>query len=60
MRQKDDLSFAQLINRVQLGHQMNIDITSLSSHIMFLNDANYPHEALHISTNRDNVTDTTA
>ena len=54
MRQKDDLSFAQLLNRVRLGHQTDADITLLSSRTTYPNVADYPHEALHIfATNKE-------
>ena len=54
MRQKDDLSFAQLLNRVRLGHQTDADIALLNSRTIFSNTADdYPYEALHIfSTNK--------
>ena len=56
MRQKDDLSFAQLLNTVQLGHQTDADITLLSSHAIFPNDAEYSQDPLHIfSTNRQTI-----
>jgi len=35
MRQKDDLSFAQLLNRVRLGHQTDADIALLNSRTIF-------------------------
>ena len=54
MRQKDDLSFAQLLNRVRLRLQTDADVTLLNSRTIFPNDAHYPHDVLHIfATNKE-------
>jgi hypothetical protein len=50
MRQKDDLEFASLLNRIRKGKQAvtNEDLKILQSRIINDGDKNYPEDALHV------------
>ena len=48
MRQKDDISFTQMLNRIRLGEFTDNDKEKLSERVIDKNDENYPHDALHI------------
>ena len=48
MRQKDDQSFIQLLNRVRTGTQTEDDIRIIQSRSITTDDPSYPSDALHI------------
>ncbi|XP_028405231.1 ATP-dependent DNA helicase PIF1-like [Dendronephthya gigantea] len=48
MRQKDDQSFIQLLNRVRTATQTEDDINIIQSRCITPDDPNYPSDALHI------------
>ena len=50
MRQKSDIDFASLLNRVRVGSLSNEDIDVLKSRIISQEDDRYPHDALHVFT----------
>ena len=48
MRQKDDLAFTQLLNRVRTASHTGDDIRCIQSRTITPGDENYPSDALHI------------
>ena len=48
MRQKDDLAFTQLLNRVRTASHTDDDIRCIQSRTITPGDENYPSDALHI------------
>ena len=48
MRQKDDLAFTQLLNRVRTASHTDDDIRCIQSRTISPDDENYPWDALHI------------
>ncbi|CAB4027407.1 ATP-dependent DNA helicase PIF1, partial [Paramuricea clavata] len=48
MRQKDDLAFTQLLNRVRTASHTDDDIRCIQSRTITPDDENYPSDALHI------------
>ena len=48
MRQKDDLAFTQLLNRVRTASHTDDDIRCIQSRTIIPGDENYPSDALHI------------
>ena len=48
MRQKDDLAFTQLLNRVRTASHTDDDIRYIQSRTVTPGDENYPSDALHI------------
>ena len=48
MRQKNDLSFAELLCRVRTGQSTDEDIETLKSREIDVNDPNYPGDILHV------------
>ena len=48
MRQKDDIYFTQLLNRVRTASHTDDDITCIQSRVITADDENYPSDALHI------------
>ena len=48
MRQKDDLAFTQLLNRVRTASHTDHDIRCIQSRTITPGDENYPSDALHI------------
>lgn len=48
MRQKDDVEFAALLNRVRQGHQTTEDLFTLKNRMITTSDPEYNREALHI------------
>ena len=48
MRQKEDVYFAELLNRVRTGEITSDDIEVLKSRIISPDDINYPRDALHV------------
>ena len=53
MRQKEDQTFAELLNRIRTGSQTSEDIALLQTRIINRNDPNYPSDTLHVfTTNR--------
>ncbi|CAB3991532.1 Hypothetical predicted protein [Paramuricea clavata] len=48
MRQKDDLAFTQLLNRVRSSSHTDDDIKCIQSSTISPDDENYPFDALHI------------
>lgn len=48
MRQKDDVEFAALLNRVRQGHQTTEDLVTLQNRTITTSDPEYNREALHI------------
>ena len=57
MRQKHDLSFTQLLNRIRTGSQTEDDITTINARIISPFDPNYPSDALHIWAENQPVTE---
>ena len=47
MRQKDDLSFADMLGRIRTGKWNNSDIAMLKSRVVNVTDPSYPQDALH-------------
>jgi len=53
MRQREDLAFAELLNRIRTGSHTASDMELLQSRITKKTDTNYPLDALHVfSTNK--------
>lgn len=50
MRQKDDLAFAQLLNRLRHNQMTNEDIDVIEKCNIAENSPNYPHNAPHLFT----------
>ncbi len=48
MRQKDDLAFTQLLNRVRTASHTDDDVKCIQSRVISANDESYPSDALHI------------
>ena len=48
MRQKDDIAFTQLLNRVRTGSHTDDDIKCIQSRPITPGDKDYPSDALHI------------
>ena len=48
MRQKDDQTFAELLNRLREGNHTVEDIEQLKARIISPTDADYPHDAPHL------------
>ena len=48
MRQKDDLAFAQLLNRLQLNEMKEEDKQKLQKHIFDRDTGDYPKDAVHL------------
>jgi hypothetical protein len=48
MRQKDDLAFTQLLNRVRTASHKDDDLKCIQSRTITPGDENYPSDALHI------------
>jgi hypothetical protein len=48
MRQKDNVPFAQLLNRLREGNHTPADISTLESRIIESSDVNYPSDATHL------------
>ena len=57
MRQKDDLEYAQLLNRLRLGLQTMADLNKLEARVIGSNymDKNYPSKEPHIFITNDLV-----
>ena len=51
MRQKEDVYFTELLNRVRTGEISSDDIEVLKSRIISPDDINYPMDALHVFWN---------
>ncbi len=52
MRQKDDISFAELLNRIRIGRPSEEDIEILKTRIL-TREVNYPLDALHVITTNE-------
>ena len=48
MRQKDDLKFAQLLNRLRLNELTEEDKDDLLKHVVERNSSEYPGDAVHL------------
>ena len=48
MRQKDDLAFAQLLNRLRLNEMTEEDKQKLQTHVFDRDTGNYPKDAVHL------------
>ena len=57
MRQKDDLKFTQLLNRLRTASPTEDDIKCIQSTSITPSDDNYPHDALHIWAENAPVTE---
>lgn len=55
MRQRDDQSFAELLNRVRLGEHTEEDIKCLEERVISPEAANYPGDALHVFGRNEKV-----
>jgi hypothetical protein len=54
MRQKDDKSFAELLNRLREGNQTEGDVKELAGRVISPTAANYPHNSQHMfRTNKE-------
>lgn len=53
MRQRDDVSFAEMLNRIRIGQATHDDIALLKTRLVFDNNLIYPRNALHVfATNK--------
>ena len=48
MRQKEDIEFANMLNRIRESKHTESDIEVLTSRLIYKQDPEYPHEAVHI------------
>lgn len=48
VRQKNDVTFASLLNRIRSGTYTDDDMILLRERVIQNNDENYPHDATHI------------
>ena len=48
MRQKDNITFTEMLNRIRVGKFTDDDKEKLCNRVIDKNDLNYPHNALHI------------
>ena len=55
MRQKDDMEFAQLLNRLRENNLTNNDLSVLDSRIVNSSEPHYPSTATHLFTNNNSV-----
>ena len=55
MRQKDDIHFAQLLNRLREGLHTESDIDTLKTRLATQSDPNFPFKATHLMTTNRSV-----
>ena len=55
MRQRDDLGFARLLNRLRLNEMTEDDKTMLQTHYVDRDTGDYPKDALHLFAENDFV-----
>ena len=55
MRQKDDVRFAETLNRIREGNTTAEDIDHIKSRLTSTDDTEFPHDALHLFTSNEKV-----